>query len=156
MTAIALTRRRALSALLLPAALAARPALAASPEIYTGRFSSLALGGHDTVAYFTEGRPVEGSRRFETRWKGTAWRFASQANLDAFLAAPERHAPRYGGYCAWAVGAKNSLAPGDARWWSIVEGRLYVNYDEAVQREWLTDVPGFIAAADRNWPAVLG
>jgi hypothetical protein len=47
------------------------------------------------------------------------------------------------------------LAPADPRQWRIVEGRLYVNYDEAVQRRWLRDSPGFIAAADRNWPRVL-
>jgi hypothetical protein len=81
--------------------------------------------------------------------------FATQEHLDRFLAAPERYAPQYGGYCAWAVGARNQLAPGDARFWRIVEDRLYVNFDSSVQRQWLRDIPGFIAAANRNWPAIL-
>jgi hypothetical protein len=72
-----------------------------------------------------------------------------------FRAAPERYAPQYGGYCAWAVGARNYLAPGSPQHWRIVDGKLYVNYDGSVQRNWLRDVPGFIAAADRNWPAIL-
>jgi hypothetical protein len=157
MPRLCLTRRHALPALLLPAAAAvmARPALAAAPEIYTGRLSSVALGGYDAVAYFTEARPVEGLRRHEMRWKGATWRFASERNLEAFRAAPDRHAPQYGGYCAWAVGARNVLAPGDGRYWAVVDGRLFVNYDAGVQRDWLVDVPGFIAAADRNWPSVL-
>jgi YHS domain-containing protein len=145
--------RRSL-AVLLAAIVVAPEARAASPETYTPS-SGLALGGHDTVAYFTEGRPVEGAARFETSWKGARWRFASQQNLDMFRAAPERYAPQYGGYCAWAVGARNYLAPGNAQYWRIVDGKLYLNYDASVQRNWLRDVPGFIAAADRNWPAIL-
>jgi len=147
--------RRGFAALLAGLAVAGhRPAAAASPAIYTPA-SGLALGGYDAVAYFTLDRPAEGSARFETGWRGARWRFATQEHLDRFLAAPERHAPQYGGYCAWAVGARNYLAPGDARFWRIVDGRLYVNYDAAVQRRWLRDVPGFVAAADRNWPAIL-
>jgi YHS domain-containing protein len=133
---------------------AAAPAQAASPPVYTPS-SGLALGGHDPVAYFTLGRPTEGSARFETAWQGARWRFASQENLAMFRAAPERYAPQYGGYCAWAVGARNYLAPGDGRYWRIVDGRLYVNYDASVQRQWVRDIPGFIASADRNWPAIL-
>ena len=64
------------------------------------------------------------------------------------------YAPRYGGHCAWAM-AQGYTAPGDPLQWRIVEDRLYVNYDAAVQRRWVRDIPGFIAAADRNWPGVL-
>ena len=60
-------------------------------EIYTGRFSSVALGGHDVVAYFTESRPIEGSSEFEYPWKGATWRFASRKNLEAFQADPEAY-----------------------------------------------------------------
>jgi hypothetical protein len=37
-----------------------------------------------------------------------------------------------------------------------VNGKLYLNYDASVQATWEKDIPGFIAKADRNWPAVLG
>lgn len=134
--------------------LAVRPARAAAPEIYTPE-NGLALGGYDPVAYFVAGRPVLGQARFETGWRGARWRFASQANLDRFLAAPEAYAPQYGGYCAWALGARDALAPGDGRHWRIVDGKLYVNYDGAVAKMWAKDIPGFIAAANPRWPAIL-
>jgi YHS domain-containing protein len=147
--------RRSLAALVAAIVVsAAGEARAASPPIYTPS-SGLALGGYDPVAYFSAGQPTQGSAQFETTWQGARWRFASRENLDMFRATPERYAPQYGGYCAWAVGARNYLAPGDARYWRIVDGKLYVNYDASVQRNWLRDVPGFIAAADRNWPAIL-
>jgi hypothetical protein len=148
--AIRLTRR-GLAALFAGLAVAGE-ARAAKPEIHAP--AGLALGGFDPVAHVTLGRPVQGDERFETTWRGARWRFASAEHRDLFLAAPERYAPQYGGHCAWAM-ARGYLAPGDARHWRIVDGRLFVNYDASVQRRWVRDIPGFIAAADRNWPGVL-
>ena len=73
-------------------------AFADAAPIYTGLFSNTAVQGHDVVAYFTEGRPVEGSRAFTTEYQGAEFRFVSQQNLDTFLAEPEAYAPQYGGY----------------------------------------------------------
>jgi YHS domain-containing protein len=130
------------------------PASAREAEVYTGTFSSLAVGGYDTVAYFKAGKPVEGSAQFATEYKGATWRFSSKENLDAFKANPDGYAPRYGGYCAWAV-SQNYTASGDPQVWKIVNGKLYLNYDRDVQAKWERDIPGHIAKADRNWPGVL-
>ena len=129
-------------------------ALARSAEVYTGTFSSLALGGYDAVAYFKAGKPVEGADAFASDYKGATWRFASKENLDAFKANPAAYAPQYGGYCVWAV-AQGSTASGDPLVWKIVNGKLYVNYDRSVQAKWEKDIPGNIAKADKNWPGVL-
>ena len=150
------TRRAALcggaSAALLIAA-SAGPALAAEPEIYSD-WRGRAIRGTDPVAYFTEGRPVEGSDDFETDHEGYTYRFSSQANLDAFIAEPEAYLPQYGGYCAWAV-AQGTTASTNPHNWSIVDGKLYLNYDDAVQARWEKDIPGNISKADTNWPRVL-
>jgi hypothetical protein len=127
---------------------------ARSPEIYTGLLSSTAVGGYDPVAYFNEGKPVEGRKEFTHVWKGVTWRFASEKNRDAFRGKPDAFAPQYGGYCAWAV-SQGYTAKGDPRHWRIVEGKLYLNYDAKVQRDWEKDIPGHIAKGDRNWPKVL-
>ena len=127
---------------------------AAVDPVYTRTLSSLAVNGYDVVAYFEEARPVEGSARFETAWRGATWRFASAAHRDAFLAEPEVFAPQYGGYCAWAA-SQGKTAPGSPQVWKIVEGRLYLNVNAAVQKRWEKDVPGFIAKANANWPSLL-
>lgn len=127
---------------------------AASPQIYTGRLSSLAAGGYDVVAYFTDGRAVRGSPAHTHRWNGATWRFASAAAREAFAANPERYAPAYGGHCAWAA-ARGYRAAGDPLHWRIVDGRLFLNYNASVHRTWLTDPGGFIRSGDRNWPAML-
>ncbi|MCB1436054.1 MAG: YHS domain-containing protein [Rhodobiaceae bacterium] len=153
-----LSRRAVLLALLLPAigtALAfPPPALAAKAQIYTGLLSGTAVGGYDPVAYFTEGKPVAGSAQFTHSWQGVTWRFASAANRDAFKAAPERYAPQYGGYCAWAV-SQGYTAKGDPQIWKVVGGKLYLNYSAGVQQQWSQDIPGNIAKANANWPKVL-
>ena len=136
--------------LLLPAA---TPAEAKDP-VYTSTFSSLAVSGYDAVAYFREGKPVEGSSDHEFEWNGATWRFTSAANLAAFKADPEAYAPRYGGYCAWAV-SQGYTASTDPTAWRIVDGRLYLNYSHDVQRRWEQDIPGNIAKGDGNWPGVL-
>jgi hypothetical protein len=60
----------------------------------------------------------------------------------------------YGGYCAWAV-SQGYTAKGDPKYWNIVDGRLYLNYDGRVQKDWEKDIPGNISKGDRNWPKVL-
>ena len=129
-------------------------ALARSPEIYTGILSSVAVGGYDPVAYFNEGKPVEGRRDITWSWKGATWRFVSEKNRDAFKARPEAYAPQYGGHCAWAV-SKGYTAKGDPKHWKIVNGKLYLNYNATVQKDWERDVPARIASGDKNWPTVL-
>lgn len=136
-------------------AAAVLPAQARDADIYTGLFSSLAVGGYDTVAYFKQNRPVKGLAQFSMEYKGATWQFASAENLNAFRSNPTAFAPQYGGYCAWAV-SQNYTASGDPNFWKIVNGKLYLNYDRSVQEKWEKDIPGFIAKADRNWPGVLG
>ncbi|ADZ89700.1 YHS domain-containing (seleno)protein [Marinomonas mediterranea] len=127
----------------------------AQSEIYTGYFSSKAVGGYDTVAYFTQGKPVKGSSDYKTEFKGANWYFASQANLDLFKQDPDKYAPQYGGYCAWAVSAKNDFAKGDPEHWSIVDGKLYLNYNQNIKDKWSQDIPGHIAQGDKNWPTLI-
>ena len=130
----------------------AAPAVAKDP-VYQS-FLGTAIDGTDPVAYFTEGRPVEGSSDFTHEWNGAAWHFVSAENRDKFKADPERYAPQYGGYCAWAV-AQGYTASTDPEVWKIVDGKLYLNYNKGVQAKWEGDIPGHISSADGNWPKVL-
>lgn len=146
--------RRLAAAAFIGAALLAAPALAAAPEVFTARFSNLAVGGYDPVAYFEAGAPAKGSKEFSFDYDGATWRFASAENLEKFKASPAAYAPQYGGYCAWAV-SQGYTAPGNPQNWSVRDGKLYLNYNDKVQTDWLKDPDGFIAKANVNWPGVL-
>ena len=117
--------------------------------------TGVALHGFDPVAYFTEGKAVKGSPDFHFTWNGATWRFASAANRDAFAKQPEAYAPQFGGYCAWAV-SRNYTADVDAEAFSIVNGRLYLNYSKWVQLRWQLDRLGNIAKGEANWPKLTG
>lgn len=119
--------------------------------VYTGLVEGVAVGGYDPVAYFRQGRAVEGSAAITTTHRGAEWRFSSEENKAAFLAEPAKYAPAYGGYCSWAI-AEGKLAKGDPKNWDIVDGRLYLNYNASIQKRWQADIPGFISKADANWP----
>ena len=134
---------------------AVAPVQARDADVYTGLFSTLAVGGYDAVAYFKENKPVKGNTAFTFDYKGAKWQFASAENLNAFKANPGTYAPQYGGYCAWAV-SQGYTASGDPLVWNIVGGRLFLNYDRSVQTNWSKDIPGNIGKADKNWPGVLG
>ncbi len=113
-----------------------------------------AIRGYDPVAYFTTGKPVKGQRAYTTSYQGADWYFASAENRDTFIAMPEKYAPQYGGYCAWAV-SQGYTASIDPDAWSIVDDKLYLNYSQGVQRKWSKDIPGNIRSANANWPSVL-
>jgi hypothetical protein len=138
-----------LFALGVPALASASPAPSVSA---TGQ--GIAIGGYDPVAYFTAGRPVAGSAGFEFRWNGATWRFASAASRARFEANPAAYAPAFGGYCAWAV-SQNYIAAGDPLVWRIVDGRLYLNFNQRAKMLWEADLASAIARGNANWPAVL-
>lgn len=112
-----------------------------------------ALRGYDAVAYFKEGKPVKGSPAHRVEYKGSTFQFSSQANRDAFAAEPARYAPQYGGYCAFGT-AGGYKATTDPAAFTVTGGKLYLNYNRDIQKQWSADIPGFVAKADQNWPAV--
>ncbi|MDB9528770.1 YHS domain-containing (seleno)protein [Oscillatoria sp. CS-180] len=114
----------------------------------------IAIAGADPVAYFTESAYVPGSDQFTHEWSGAVWQFASAENRDAFAGDPLKYAPQYGGYCAWAV-SQGYTAPVDPEAWKVVDGKLYLNFNQNIQARWARDIPGNIAKADANWPAVV-
>lgn len=132
---------------------AALSASALSPVNRT-LFGGVAIDGWDPVAYFTDGRPVEGGKDYVHIWNGATWRFASAAHRDLFAQAPEKYAPQYGGYCAWAV-SQGYTAGIDPQAWKIEDGRLFLNYSLEVQKKWTADIPGNIDKGDANWPKLL-
>ena len=81
--------------------------------IYTGIFSDKAIKGYDTVAYFTEGKPIKGKEQFSIEYMKATWLFSSQQNLDLFTGNPQKYAPQYGGYCAYACLLYTSPSPRD-------------------------------------------
>jgi len=111
-----------------------------------------ALQGYDVVSYL-EDRAEKGRRDFAVESGGGTWLFASAEHRDQFAKDPARFLPQYGGFCAYSVG-RGYPATADPRAFAIVNGKLYVFFDKAVQAVWEQDRRRLIAAADRYWPQI--
>jgi YHS domain-containing protein len=123
-------------------------AFAQKSEVYIS--GGKAIAGYDPVAYFSEKKPVMGKPNYKTEYQGATWYFASEENKKRFQANPDSYAPQYGGYCAFGMagGYKAKISP-DA--WSVVDNKLYLNYNQNVQTDWLKDQRELIKKADSNW-----
>jgi YHS domain-containing protein len=112
-----------------------------------------AINGYDPVAYFTEGKPIVGTKENAFVWKGETWYFSSTANLNTFKSSPEKYAPQFGGYCAYGL-SRGYKAKSEPDAWTITNGKLYLNYNLDVRKIWNEKQSEFIDKANQNWPAV--
>ena len=114
-----------------------------------------AVGGYDLVSYHQKTGPVRGSGYHSTQYKGVTYLFANKENMALFEANHEKYLPAYNGFCAYgiAVGKKFNTDP---TVYEIVDGKLYLNLDSEIQKEWSKDIPGNIIKADENWKSING
>ena len=112
-----------------------------------------AIKGYDAVAFFKQHKAVMGADSFSYDWKGAHWLFSSAEDRDAFKRAPEQYAPQYGGYCAYGA-AEGHKAPTQTDTWSIVNDKLYFNYNNNVKQSWVKNQQALIQKADQNWTAL--
>jgi YHS domain-containing protein len=142
------------------AALAMATAWAAEP-VSTGLFGSTAIGGKDTVSYYDAAvrqshRVSEGESRYEVKYLGATWRFASQASADKFAANPAAYLPRYNGYCANALSTGEGLVRTDGQVWEFFGDKLFLFYAEPGRQRWLKgDALAYEREANKAWQAIL-
>jgi YHS domain-containing protein len=117
-------------------------------EIFSNKAG--AIKGYDPVAYFSNHQPVKGKEEVTYVWKSATWHFANEENKATFEKNPEQYAPQYGGYCAYGL-AKGYKVKIEPEAWAIENGKLYLNYDKGVQKDWDKDRNGYIEKANENW-----
>lgn len=115
----------------------------------------VAIKGYDTVAYFESGKALKGNESFTFQWHNMTWYFLTKENRDLFATSPEKYAPQYDGYCAWAM-TEARKANTDPEVWKIVNGKLYLNCSRTAYEKWSRDIPGNIKKADTNWVKFYG
>ena len=117
----------------------------------------LSISGYDPVAYFTDGKPVQGKSEIEHLWHKLRWRFASSEHREMFAKDPDHYAPQYDGYCAMGVAETGGVAHKDTvdpEAWAIVDGKLYLTHMPQGMDDWRQNPAAFIKQADANWTAV--
>jgi hypothetical protein len=130
---------------------AAIVSFAQKPEIYSP--SGIAINGYDVVAFYKEAKAVKGSDAFSYQWKNADWLFSTQQNLDSFKLSPEKYEPAYGGYCAYGT-SRGYKAPTIADTWTIINQKLYFNYNMKVKELWDKDRNMYIDSANIKWATI--
>ena len=123
----------------------------ANDPIETGTFNNKAIYGYDTVAYWTQNKLVKGDDAYTAKWRGADWYFASAKHLALFIAQPEKYAPQYGGYCAYAM-SNDSFASIDEEAFTIYQDKLYLNYNKRIMKKWQADKDAYIQLANEFYP----
>ncbi len=112
-----------------------------------------AIKGYDVVAFFKDSTAVKGLESFSYQWKTTMWLFSNEANKNAFIANPSMYEPQYGGYCAYGT-ASGYKAPTETDTWTLLNGKLYFNYNSKVKGLWTKDQPALIQKANDQWSVI--
>ena len=116
--------------------------------------SKAAVSGYDTVAFFTDGKPVNGSPFITADHKGATYYFASEDHKALFTANPEKYVPQFGGFCAFGVSI-NKVLPVDISTWQVRNGKLYLNLNPDIRIKFDADIDGNLAKATKNWPGLV-
>lgn len=114
----------------------------------------IAISGYDPVAYFNPGKPTKGSKDFALVHQGITYYFSSAANRQTFKKNPAAYEPVYGGWCAYAMGAKGEKVTIDPKTYKIINGKLYLFYNKFFNNtltDWNKDEPNLKKKADANW-----
>jgi enamine deaminase RidA (YjgF/YER057c/UK114 family) len=116
----------------------------------------LSISGYDPVAYFTDGKPIQGKTEFEYLWHRLRWRFANNDHRDLFMKSPDRYAPQYDGYCAMGVSNDEAAHKDtvDPEAWAIVDGKLYLTHNRYWLEVWREHSEEYIKRADASWQAL--
>ena len=116
--------------------------------------SNIAVAGYDTVAFFTDQKPVNGDPGISAAYQGATYIFASKEHKELFESAPEKYTPQCGGFCAFGVSV-GALFPVDISTWQIRDGKLYLNLNQAILKKFNADFDANVAKANANWPDLV-
>lgn len=116
--------------------------------------SGVALMGHDPVAFFTDSKPVKGTSRYETTYKGAIYQFASAEHKKMFDENPAKFEPQFGGFCGYAASIQK-VSPISVEFFEILDGRLVLQHNQKAWNLWHKDVPANLKRADANWPGLV-
>ena len=120
-------------------------------RVVTDRYSGLAIGGFDPVAYFTESDAQAGLPDYELTEDGAVWRFRNDGNRAEFAKHPDVYGPQFGGYDPVDM-ARGVTIAGNPRLWLVAGQRLYLFGREDTRAAFAAAPDKFLPVARKQWP----
>ena len=120
--------------------------------------SGLALQGYDPVAYFIQKKAIKGKKESAVIYQGLTYYFSIPEYKELFLKNPSAYEPEYGGWCAYAMGAKGEKVEVDPETFKIVNNKLYLFYNRFFNntlKDWNKDEAALKQNADLSWKKII-
>ena len=114
------------------------------------------LKGYDVVAYFKQGKPIQGNPAIGSGYQGATYLFASAADKTDFDGNPTKYAPQYGAFCAYGVTNGVLFDPEGPGAFLVYKGKLYVCGNQGALKVFKKDIDSNIEKADANWRQLAG
>jgi len=133
----------------------------AQSEKRTANFNlqnKVALEGYDPVAYLKSNKAVKGKKEIAASYDGVVYNFSNTANKEIFAKNPAAFEPQYGGWCAYAMGAKGEKVEVNPETFKIVDGKLYLFYNAYFNntlKSWNENESALKTKADANWKKII-
>ena len=127
---------------------------AIAADVVINAIDGVAMDGFDVVAYFRDERPRKGNDQHVVEYKGVTWKFHSAENAQDFRNNPTAFEPLYNGWCAYAVSEGYAAEVDFINGWSILDGKLYLNWNASVSKSFRAEQQRRRPKADKNWPGV--
>jgi YHS domain-containing protein len=114
----------------------------------------VAIGGYSPVSYFEKGIAEKGKPEISSQYEGKEYLFATESQKSAFIVAPAKYVPAFGGSCAYGHAVEKEF-PIDPTNFKIVDGMLLLFLKNAeVDAKALWDKEGDAACmlkANTHW-----
>jgi YHS domain-containing protein len=120
--------------------------------------NSVAVSGYDVVAYFIQNKAVKGVKENAISFMGITYYFSSTDSKELFKKNPSQYEPAYGGWCAYAMGAKGEKVEVDPKTFKIVDGKLNLFYNKFFNNtltDWNKDELNLKKKAATNWQKIF-
>ncbi|MEP2773306.1 MAG: YHS domain-containing (seleno)protein [Fulvivirga sp.] len=115
------------------------------------------IAGYDVVSYFN-GNPQKGSDTFQYMHEGLTYWFVNSENKETFVQNPDDYIPKYGGWCAYAMGETGEKVKIDPETYKIIGNELYLFYNFGKNNTltyWNSNEQNLKPNADKNWIKIL-
>ena len=115
--------------------------------------NNVAIQGYDPVAYFESNQALEGNKEIKSEYNGAVYYFSSENNKALFLKTPAQYEPQFGGFCAYGM-SEGYEAPIQPEAFTIVDNKLFLNYNLKVKELWTKKQTARIEKAIENWEKI--
>jgi YHS domain-containing protein len=114
---------------------------------------NVAIQGYDPVAYFESSKAIEGKKEIISEFNGVLYYFSTESNKSLFLKNPSHYEPQFGGFCAFGM-SQGYEVPVKPEAFTIVDNKLYLNYNLKVKEMWSREQASRIEKAVVNWEKI--